>query len=211
MPKLSVVLPCWGRELLTMRILNSIGLQTLNDYELFLFGDKCPVFEKIIHSSEYRELKSSLKGKVFEKNFETHDGTSAQAINEAIKICSGEYFIFLSNDDNIFPDHFESYYSNSLKSKTYINFFNTYIDNGSGVLSTRVPKLHPGGVGHSELCVKTEVIKTAPPHSRNYGHDWEFIHYAIQSGFTHDFHNNTPTYIVNLGPREHNWEAGRVV
>ncbi len=211
MTKLSVVLPCWGRELLTLRILNSISLQTLDDYELFLLGDKCPVFEKIIASEEFKDLEQSIKGKIFIKNFENHDGTSAQAINYAMAASSGEYFIFLSNDDNIFPNHFEEYYRNSLKTKTYLNFFNTYIDRGTGVFDTRVPKLSGGSIGHSELCVKNEVVKILPPHSRNYGHDWEFIVNAVNSGFTYEFINNSPTYIVNLAPREHNWEADRIV
>jgi glycosyltransferase involved in cell wall biosynthesis len=212
MPKLSVVLPSWGRYDLTLRMLNSISLQTFEDYELFFLGDACQIFEKIILSEDFKYFKKIFKNRIIVKNFLKHDGTSAQAINYAMKNCTGEYFLFLSNDDVIFPNHFENYYSSSKEFNCDISVFKTYVDYGNGTLITRIPELYPSKIGHSELCVKRSVIKALPEHSRAYGHDWEFISNALNNGFVPNFQNNIPTYIVNLdNQREHNWEAAGVV
>lgn len=212
MHKLSVVLPSWGRYDLTLRMLNSISLQTLADYELFFLGDACPIFEKIILSEDFQYFKKILKNRIIVKNFLKHDGTSAQAINYAMKNCMGEYFLFLSNDDVIFPNHFENYYLMSKKSGKDFAIFNTYMDYGDGRLVKRNPELVATRVGHSELCISNNMTKILPEHSRVYGHDWEFITNAIKHKFKPAFIENSPTYIVNLNHnREHNWEAGRIV
>jgi len=171
MAKLSVVLPSWGREMLTLRLLNSITLQTLEDYELFFLGDKCPIFDKIIQSEDFKYMKKIFKDRIIIKNFEEHDGTSSQAINFAMKECTGEFFMFLSNDDNIFIDHFKTYYEMSKQSGKDFGLFNTCIDRGNGILELRTPQLAPSRVGHSELCVNKAMVKNLPPHTRNYGHD----------------------------------------
>jgi len=212
MRKLSVVLPSWGRYDLTIRMLTSIAFQSLEDYELFFLGDNCPVFEKIVSSYEFKHLKEEFLDRIIIKNFNKHDGTSAQAINYAMKNCDGEYFLFLSNDDVIFPKHFENYYTMSNNSKCDFGVFNTYTDFGNGILNVRRPELLPSKIGHSELCISYEMAKTMPEHSRVYGHDWEFICKALNLGFNLQFHENLPTYIVNLDRgREHNWEANHVV
>jgi glycosyltransferase involved in cell wall biosynthesis len=208
MSKLSVVLPSWGRYNLTLRMLNSISLQTLNEYELFFLGDSCEVFEKVLQSKDFQSM--NFKGQVIAKNFDSHDGTSSQAINYSIENSTGEYFLFLSNDDIIFPKHFENYYNMTKESGKDFGIFKTYIDYGNGVLQKRNPELLPTKIGHSELCFKSDVIKKLPQHSRVYGHDWEFIVNALNNKCTYEFFNNDPTYIVNLEfNREHNWEGGR--
>jgi glycosyltransferase involved in cell wall biosynthesis len=211
MAKLSVVLPSWGREMLTLRLLNSISLQTLDDYEFFFLGDKCPVFDKIVASEDFAFFKKIIGDRMIVKNFDTHDGTSCQAINYAMKNCTGDFFMFLSNDDNIFNNHFELYYEMSAKSGKDFGLFNTSIDRGNGILELRVPELAPSKIGHSELCVSNDMVKKLPAHTRNYGHDWEFIVNAVNAGCQYQFMQNSPTYIVNLAPREHNWEAQRIV
>jgi glycosyltransferase involved in cell wall biosynthesis len=208
MSKLSVVLPSWGRLGLTLRMLNSISLQTLEEYELFFLGDSCDIFDQVLHSKDFQSM--NFKGEVIAKNFDLHDGTSSQAINYAIQNCTGEYFLFLSNDDIIFPKHFENYHSLTETSQKDFGVFKTYIDYGNGALHIRNPQLLPTKIGHSELCFKSDVIKKLPPHSRLYGHDWEFISSALNQQCSYELFNNEPTYIVNLDfNREHNWEGSR--
>ena len=208
MNKLSVVLPSWSRYDLTLRMLNSINLQTLEEYELFFLGDCCDVFNNVLSSSDFKNM--NFKGKIIAENFKTHDGTSSQAINYAIENSTGEYFLFLSNDDLIFAKHFENYFNMTKKSGKDFGIFKTYIDYGDGFLNKRNPELLPTKIGHSELCFKTDVIKKLPKHSRVYGHDWEFISSALNQQCSYEFFDNDPTYIVNLDyNREHNWEGGR--
>ena len=47
--------------------------------------------------------------------------------------------------------------------------------------AVRQPELKLGGVGHSEIIVKTQIAKQFS-HSPEYGHDWEFIENIITSG-----------------------------
>ena len=61
------------------------------------------------------------------------------------------------------------------------------------------------------MCLSNKMIKELPPHSRLYGHDWEFINHAIKAGFSCEKADNVPTYIVNLSIREHNWEGKRLI
>lgn len=212
MPKLTIVLPSWEREELTLRMLTSISLQTFQDYELFFLGDCCPIFDKVIQSDDFSYLKNVFGNRIIVKNFDTHDGTSAQAINYAVENMNGEYFIFLSNDDLIFPNHFDIYYNSTKDIKEDFSIFNTSVDYGNGVLVTRKPVLAPSKIGHSELCISKKMIQSLPPHSRVYGHDWEFISRGLQSGFKYKMFDNIPTYIVNLSMnRGHNWEGGRIV
>lgn len=212
MPKLSIVLPSWDREQLTIRMLNAVCLQTFDDYELFFLGDRCDVFDKIIKTEDFLYMKEVFKNRIIVKNFENHDGTSTQAINYAIENMTGEYFLFLSNDDLIFPNHFELYYNTSKSSNKDFCLFNTSIDHGDGVLHKRVPKLAPSQIGHSELCISKQAIKSLPQHVRVYGHDWLFVKSGLDNQCSFNFVANDPTYIVNLSHhRGHNWEAGRVV
>jgi glycosyltransferase involved in cell wall biosynthesis len=206
MPKLSIVLPSWGRDGLTKTILNAVCMQTFQDFEIFFLGDCCPIFEKIITSEEFIYFKKQLGNKLIYKNFLTHDGTSAQAINYAMQNSTGEFFLFLSNDDNIFPNHFENYYTYLKKSGKDFGIFKTYLDYGNGVLHVRQPIVAFTKVGHSELCVSNNIIKNAPEHSRLYGHDFQFIANIINMGYQYELFNNPPTYIVNMNhTRDHSW------
>lgn len=209
MTKISAVLPSWGRKNLTLRMLQCVASQTLQEYELFFLGDKCPVFEEIIKTEDFQEIKKTIADRMIFFNFDNHDGTSAQAINYAMKHASGEFFVFLSNDDLIFNNHFETYYQKSTKE---LNSFTTCIDYGNGQLVKRIPKFEPRSIGHSEICAHKSLIAKMPPHTRNYGHDWEFIQHCLKNMCSTSTHHNEPTYIVNLsGTREHNWEGGRLL
>lgn len=186
--------------------MNCICMQTFQDFELFFLGDKCPTFDKITQSEDFKYFKEILGDRLIYKNFDSHDGTSAQAINYAMKHGKGDYFIFLSNDDLIFPNHFERYVKLTEEAKCDIGIFNTSLDYGNGLLVERVPELAFTKIGHSELCVSKKVYKSAPPHSRLYGHDFEFIANAINAGASYRMFKGAATYIVNMNPyRPHNW------
>lgn len=208
---LSVVLPCWRREELTYRILENIDKQTYTNVELFILGDCCPIFTKMMQSERFQNLIESFKNKfanVVVMNFENHDGTSAQAINYAIANAQGEYFIWLSNDDQIYDFHFEKYYTKCKEKDSQLGYFDTLLDPGDGKLITRYPFLALTKIGHSELCVKTEIAKKAPPHSKIYGHDWQFISWCVNNGVKCEYIYGKPSYVVNFdNTRERSWDG----
>jgi len=206
MPKLSVVLPCWKRENLTLQMINCVCMQTFDDFEIFVLGDHCKEFDKIITSNNFYYFKNILQNRLHYFNFEQHDGTSSQAINYAMKYSSGDWFIFLSNDDYLLNNHFENYVNLSEKNQSDICLFNTYVNYGDGILKTRFAKVELEKCGHSEMCVSKNVYKNAPLHTRNYGHDFEFLINALNMGYTYSLANNSPTYIVNSDlSRERSW------
>ena len=84
MPKLSVVLPSWGRYDLTLRMLNSISLQTFEDYELFFLGDACQIFEKIILSEDFKYFKDFQHFKTF-INFREFELFLIKRFSESLK------------------------------------------------------------------------------------------------------------------------------
>jgi hypothetical protein len=181
-------------------------MQTFNDFEIFVLGDSCKAFDKTINSQSFKYFKTILGYRLRYFNFENHDGTSAQAINYSMKHGTGDWFMFLSNDDYLLNNHFENYVKISETSKSDICLFNTFMNYGDGFLRTRFPKIELGKCGHSEMCVSKKVYKNAPPHTRYYGHDFEFLINSINMGFNYHIADNKPTYIVNLDhTREHSW------
>jgi|688.fasta_scaffold38348_9 glycosyltransferase involved in cell wall biosynthesis len=206
MPKLTVTLPSWGRENLTKRMLNCICMQTFSDFEIFFLGDNCQAFDKILKSADFMYFQKVLGNRLNFFNFKDRDGTSSQAINYSMQKGSGDWFLFLSNDDMILNNHFENYVTISENKQTDICLFNSFVDYGNGILKTRTAKVELEKCGHSELCVSKKTYKNAPLHSRNYGHDFEFLINCINMGFSYSLANNNPTYIVNSDlTRERSW------
>lgn len=182
-PILSFVLPCYQRPERTRRMINCIRNQGLSNWEGFIFGDYCNDFDTLLQSEWYKQFLLEMKEKgniVHTGNMETHGGGHGfEIINKAIKEATGEYFLFLSNDDTILPHHFEHYVT-GIQQLSRIHgyaydfvFYNTLVPpNNNG---TRIANLSYGGCGHAELIIRTSFLKEMPPHGSNYGHDWVLI------------------------------------
>jgi hypothetical protein len=51
-------------------------------------------------------------------------------------------------------------------------------------------------IGHSELMIRTEFLKTMPMHNEAYGHDFELIQNMMKFGTHAKAINHPPTYHV---------------
>jgi hypothetical protein len=51
-------------------------------------------------------------------------------------------------------------------------------------------------IGHSELMIRTEFLKTMPTHNEHYGHDWALIEAMAKFGTHAKAINHPPTYHV---------------
>jgi len=127
--------------------------------------------------------------------------------NHAIQNANGEYFLFFANDDIITPEHMETYLKGIDGTKYDFVYYDTWLDPISQI---RFPKLAPCEIGHSEIIVRTDVLKEMKPHSPNYGHDWDLISKLIErgNGYTPngEYWRYSPTYkvmhIPNFGTKD---------
>lgn len=180
-PLISISLPCFGRPERTRRAIECIGNQTITSWEAHIIGDGCPVFQKILESQWYNQWISHVEkngSKVITRNLEKNYGHYGYHItNMNIQNATGEYFLFYANDDVILPNHF-AHYLRCIEGTPYqFVYFNSYID---PLQKIRWSNLSHGGVGHSELIIRTDFLKDIEPHGKKYGHDWSLIESMMQ-------------------------------
>jgi hypothetical protein len=197
--EIGIVVPCWGRPLRTRRIIEAILNQNINNWEAFVIGDGCPLFQKMIDSGEaniYIEKAEINGNKLHLFNLDrNYGGFGYKIVDYAIENSKSKYFIFAGNDDILLENHFEHYLSevDDFDMIAYPTFVGP-------TKSIRYPKLECSSVGHSEIIIKTELIKDYK-HSSNYGHDWNFIEFILNKTNKIKISNNTNyTYIVTHIP-----------
>jgi glycosyltransferase involved in cell wall biosynthesis len=179
--RLSIVVPCFGRPARTRRIIRNILNQTIDNWEAFVIGDGCPQFQEMVDSGEVGRFISEAKSRgnilhCFNLN-ENYGGFGYQITNYAAKNAIGEYFIFAGNDDIIYENHFEHYLSEIEETDLDLVYYNTYV---APTDSIRISKLECNHIGHSEIIIKTNLIRDFQ-HKPVYAHDWDFISYLLSN------------------------------
>lgn len=198
-PRVTIVVPCFGRPQRTLRMLECIKNQTIDDFELFFIGDGCYDFESMSKTSTFIETINNLKSRgVIVHTFnmdKNHGGWGYNIINYALNNAIGKYFIFASNDDLLEPNHLEHYLSEIENTDYDMVCYSSFLKPRNSV---RIPNLVGGEIGHSEIIVKTEVAKLAKPHKPKYGHDWDFIKFFLDNNYKIKMSENidTQTYVI---------------
>jgi glycosyltransferase involved in cell wall biosynthesis len=178
-PRICIIVPCWKRPAGTRRIINNILNQTINNWEAFVIGDGCPVFNTLFDSREaefYQKVAQRDGNKLHLFNLDkNYGGYGYHILNYGIQNTLAKYIVIGNNDDMIMPFHFENYLSeientdyDLVAYKTFCAFNNTYD------LSLRKTCFEKGGVGNAEIIMKTETARKYQ-YTQEYGHDWEFI------------------------------------
>jgi glycosyltransferase involved in cell wall biosynthesis len=195
--ELTVCVPCFGRPERTKRLIQQVAEQTIGNWEAYFIGDCCPDFQQILDSGYFDQVRKSIKQEncaLITSNMPNHSGGWGYAIRNKIKeLASGKYFIYLDNDDCIENNHFESYLS-AINGTDYDFVYFNSITKFNG--SWRNTSLEYGLIGHSELIIRTNFLKTMPPHTEAYGHDWTLISNMINAGARYVKSLKKPTYIV---------------
>lgn len=197
--KLSIVIPCWERPQRTRRIINNILSQNVNNWEAFIIGDGCSYFQEMIDSGEGNNFIKTAetngnKLHLFNNNI-NYGGHGYKIVDYAIENSQGEYFIFAGNDDILNQNHFQHYLSEVEDSDMVA--YPTFVAPHNQI---REPQFHLGGVGHSEIIVKTSIIKDYK-HNHQYGHDWDFISFILsRTDKVKISDNKNYTYIVTHIP-----------
>lgn len=206
--RVTISMPCYLRPQRTIRAIECLCKQDINGWEALVTGDGCPVMADLILSNYFsdivREANSrgnSLQISNLSKNY---GGCGYNATNNNISLASGKYFMFYDNDDVILPDHVQNYLSEIENTDCDFIYFNTF---NAAFNGSRISEIREGGIGHSELIILTEYLRKMPPHSPNYGHDWELVKNMLESGAKHKKANSVKeTYIIKSVPakREEN-------
>jgi len=194
---LTICVPCLGRPERTKRLIEQVANQTIGDWEAYFIGDSCPDFQKLIDSGYFDAVRKGIKTKncaLITSNMPNRTHGWGYAIRNKIKeLASGKYFIYIDNDDCIKENHFENYLSGIMGTEYDFVYFDTLTRFNN---SKRIARLEHGLIGHSEIIIRTQFLKTLPPHTNEYGHDWTLINNMIIGGGKHKKSNNPPTYIV---------------
>ena len=196
MYRVTVSMPCFGRPKRTMRAIDCILAQSISGWEALIVGDGCEYMSDLITSGYYRNAIQECEKKgnrlVIDNYLIRRGGWGYQVINDNIRKAKGKYFVFLSNDDVIKCNHLENYLKIENTDYDFV-FFNTFVEPTNTV---RIPELREGGIGHSELIVRTDFLRAMPPHTDRYGHDWDLISSMVKAGARYGKIESGPTYIV---------------
>lgn len=158
--RLTLVVPCFGRPARTRRMLNNILAQDTHGWEAFVIGDGCKYFNTLINSGEkdfYTSLAEKNGNKLHMFNMDkNYGGWGYHIVNYAIENSKGDFFIFAGNDDRLDKSHFSNYLNSIENTDLDMVYHKTMIE---PYFSVRDPFLQKARVGHSELIIRTSVLK----------------------------------------------------
>jgi hypothetical protein len=199
--RISLLVPCFGRPAKTRRILNNILSQDINGWEAFVLGDGCSQYESLISSGEidfYKELADKNGNKLHMFNFEHNlQGHGYQILNYGTKRAKGKFLIFAGNDDILLKNHFSHYLSEIENTDYDMVAYKSFVGPSNSI---RNPIFAHNYVGHSEIIVKTELIREYT-HGNSYGHDWNLIQHVLDNtNKTKIADSEIYTYIVTHYP-----------
>ena len=174
--RITIVVPCWKRPLRTLRMLENIMAQDMTEWEAFFIGDGCADFDKMLLTSEVQDIqkKAAQQGSLLHIfNWQEHlAGWGQHIINYAIDNSRGQFFIFAANDDEILPNHFRHYLSEIEESPMDLVAYKTFVAPNNEM---RAPQFRACEIGHSEIILRTSVLKGLPKVPPSGTHDWSLI------------------------------------
>jgi hypothetical protein len=157
-------------------MLQNIMAQDMTEWEAFFIGDGCADFEEMMNSDEVKEIRerAASQGSLLHLfNWHEHVGGWGQHIlNYAIDNSKGEFFIFGANDDEILSNHFRHYLSEIEESPMDMVAYKTFVAPNN---SMRAPQFRACEIGHSEIILRTSVLKGLPKVPSSGTHDWSLI------------------------------------
>lgn len=164
----------------------------MGDFQAFILGDGCPIFDDAMYLAE---TKGDLRFNIF--NFgQNSGGWGHHQTNNAIDLATGQYFMFMANDDTIAPTHMQAYLDGIIDTGMDFVYYDYLLYDKR--LKTKVKYGH---IGHSALIIRTDFLKKMPPHGPQYGHDYTLIQNMIKAGAKYRKGEIIPTYRVMTGMR----------
>lgn len=198
---ITFIMPCYGRQFETERLLECMQKQTVNNFQVIAIGDGCEDFQS--HMEQYRQigLKQFQHGNLFDFiDLENHSGGFGFACRNWVKnhspMIKGRYVAFLDNDDVVDTNHVANYMTGVMDDKMDIIAYDTWVKGEDGEWRLRRAEGTRGKVGHAEMVIKRTVFCNLKDQSDKYGHDWEW--FQMISPFTPRvaYIHNPPTYRI---------------
>lgn len=189
-------MPVYRRPERTARAIKCLKAQTMEDFEAIVIGDGCPDFDQVVkliaNDSRFRWFNTTLNW----------GGCGYSQTNWAIQNARAPYFCFFANDDLVLPDHLRTYLG-AIEGTDLDWAYMDYMAFGKR-MKTRIRYAR---IGHSALVVKTAYLQQMPPHSSQYGHDYDLITNLVKGGGKFKKVKIEPTYYVVSGNkhREDPW------
>lgn len=180
--RVSIVMPVWGQIEETKAAIKSVFEQDTNGWELFVVGDCCPYFQTLIDSGYFEPLvyNAMMNGnRLVVQNLPEHwGGYGYKQRNICRQISHGKYTMYLDNDDLLLPNHLShrlAMIENNQEDYDLIGFETWRQD----IMWHRDTDFVFGKIGHAEIVIKTEFLKTLPESDGRYGHDWTMVEHCI--------------------------------
>ena len=135
-PKISIIIATYNRsEILINRTIPSILEQTYKNFEVLIIGDKCidDTAQKIktIKDKRLRFYDLPKRGKYPEDSKSRWFVQGTVPRNKGLELCTGSYISYISDDDVLLPNHFETMLKFSEKNDyEFVSASYTYEENG---------------------------------------------------------------------------------
>ena len=87
--RLSIVVPCFKRPARTRRIINNVLAQTINNWEAFIIGDGCDLFDSLFESGEadfYKQTAEKNQNKFLTEQNKNYQGIYSSQSYELISV-----------------------------------------------------------------------------------------------------------------------------
>lgn len=184
----TIVMTVWAHPQETIAAINSVVAQDTDGWELLILGDCCPDLQKLIDARYFEPLisKAALRGNSIKViNLINHaGGYGYMQRNLARTVARGKYTLYLDNDDLLLPEHLSTRLAvvesvppdeppyDLVGFETWLNDIGFYRDTS----------FNYGKIGHAEIIIRTEFLKTLQESDGQYGHDWVMIEQAIAQG-----------------------------
>ena len=119
-PLISIIIATYNRSnILINRTLPSILNQTYDNFEVIIVGDKCiddtPLLLKEFPDKRVKFFDLKKRG-VYPSNIRDRwfvQGSVPR--NKGMKLAKGDWFVFISDDDILYPNHLETLISNAIR------------------------------------------------------------------------------------------------
>ena len=199
----TIVLVVYQAPQRTIRAIESCLAQDTTGIELIVYGDCCPHLNSLIKRGYFDQkiLEQQLKGNdiVVLNNEENYGGFGYMQRNRARDISRGAYTFYVDSDDVILPNHVATRLEIAETNQYDLIGFDTWVE--PEINWKRDAMFVEGRIGHAEIVIRTEFLKTLPLTDNMYSHDWRLIHNAILAGARHTIKSGRPyTYIVKSLP-----------
>ena len=160
--KVSVIVPVYNTELYLERCLNSILNQTFKDIELIIVNDNS-------NDNSHKIIETFINENTNIKYIDNKENKGvSNCRNEAIKISSGEYILFIDSDDYLDENMIETMYNEASNNDLDIAMCGYFVDYEDGNTQNRIINLDENRI-YSGYEILSEIL-----HHKNgvTGHSW---------------------------------------